>query len=450
MTYSPNHAQMNEKLFSLQLKSSKLVAVLLFLVSINMANAQWVPFRNAPELLSGARYDNLAFTDSLHGSVVGPSGQIHTTFDGGYTWETTLLINNYHRSICYQSRDTGFVGGLDGRLFHTINGGVEWVDISDRIPKQMPVICGLVAYKDCIFGIGNFAGPADFFKSENRGSTWTHINLDSLLYGAVDVYFFNEQLGIVSGIGLSKPDDIGSLGTLILTEDGGDTWRVIAESTIPNSYIWKLDITPEGRIFGSLQTFTGEVPAYIFANGLDDTFHTVTLEDEFNRAFDAQAIGFLNEERGWLTGWGIGHFETLDGGETWQRQEGTSQVNRLFRLNDHIMLGAGSEVFAFNETSTSITDFDSNKDNWPHQITEIYPNPVAEQLNVSLSLDAHTLVMIDAFTANGRHVDHYFKKVLPTGQHNLSFNTRQLSNGQYILVVRTYERHMSQIFQVVR
>lgn len=411
---------------------------------------QWELFRNAPPLFSGARYDNLAFSDSLHGSVVGPSGEIHTTMDGGFTWESTVNIPNYFRSICYQSRDTGFVGSLEGRLYKTTDGGLSWVNITSRIPAQAPVICGLMAYGDYVFGTGNFAAPAEFIKSADRGETWEYIALDSLLFGAVDVYFFDENVGIIGGIGLPKADGLGSLGTVIMTEDSGMSWRIIGESNIPNSYVWKFDVLSNGKIFGALQTFTGDIPAYIKADGLSEPFETFVIEDESGLAFDAQGIGFLNDDHGWLAGWGIGHFETLDGGETWHRQEGTSQINRLIRLDETTMLGAGSSVFAYSDMTASTSEDHIYNQEWPHTLHKVYPNPVADEMQVSLHLSAHTLVMIHVVTAQGQIVQQHMKQTLPSGQHEFRLDTSRLANGQYILVVRTYERHMSQPFQVQR
>ena len=49
------------------------------------------------------------------------------------------------------------------------------------------------------YAVGRWGGPASFFKTSDRGNTWTYTDLSHYMSGAVDVYFWSKDSGIVVG-----------------------------------------------------------------------------------------------------------------------------------------------------------------------------------------------------------------------------------------------------------
>jgi len=75
-----------------------------------------------------AGFEGVAFTDSLHGTVVGYNGLIFRTTDGGDTWnkqESGVIA--YLNAIAFADSLTGITVGTGGVILHTTNAGYSWV-----------------------------------------------------------------------------------------------------------------------------------------------------------------------------------------------------------------------------------------------------------------------------------------------------------------------------------
>lgn len=105
--------------------------------------------------------------------MVGGNGFIYTTFDGGENWVIKEVFGNYFRSVGFLDQNNGFAGSLAGRVFRTKDGGNTWHAITQNFPIQKPVLCGISCVDGWIFATGNYAEPAEFFKSNDEGEIGT-------------------------------------------------------------------------------------------------------------------------------------------------------------------------------------------------------------------------------------------------------------------------------------
>ena len=80
----------------------------------------------------------------------------------------------------------------------------------------------------------------------------------------------------------------------------------------------------------------------------------------------------------------------------------------------------------------------------------ISPNPVTHSGNVCFSLGQPSHVTVKLYNTLGRLVKTLFEGSKYAGDHELRFNTRDLSHGVYFLVLETSEQSTSQSFVVVR
>jgi len=422
-------------------------SILFFLILCLQGKSQWSTFENGPKVINGFRFDDVYFTDRLHGSVVSHEGFIYTTFDGGESWLTSPRYNVYLRAIEYISPEVGFAGSLQHSFFMTQDGGVTWTDITDRLPGEETIVCGLGHFGDQnVYAVGNYGGPAIFFKSEDGGETWSRNVLDSLLFGAIDVHFVDPMHGYICGSG----PDTGALvyeGLILHTKDGGDTWEVLMRTGEPYTYIWKMDFLNNGKIFGAVETFMGQRPAIIRSLDGGLNWELIDLPHDPEFPFDGQGIGFLNDSLGWFAGYGFGLFETQDGGESWTRNPETANINRFFKVNEHFMLGAGFELYFFEAGTVSTIEWPQSPPSIiPHSIDVILPNPARSELLVEFNLDWSTSVLMDICNFEGTIVQRIVKTDMPAGKHSRSIDIGNLPAGAYFLVIRTNERHLNKRF----
>lgn len=82
--------------------------------------------------------NNGAITDfSIHSdkdiTIVTSLGECLKTNDGGTHWELIYKTNPLN-SIAFKNKQTGFIGGINGTLLHTDNGGKDWniIDVPEK------------------------------------------------------------------------------------------------------------------------------------------------------------------------------------------------------------------------------------------------------------------------------------------------------------------------------
>ncbi|MBK7427250.1 MAG: hypothetical protein IPI60_09565 [Saprospiraceae bacterium] len=419
--------------------------------SLQTVNSQWVPNFSLPENPDIFRYDDIYFTSATHGTVGDPKGIFHTTFDGGETWIQSDQKNVYIRSVEYISPSVGFAGSLENKFFQTLDGGISWNDISNRLPGENKSICGLAHIGDSIvFGVGVFYSPARFFKSTDAGLTWTMTEIDNLLNGAVDVHFLDEMHGFIAGTG---PQNLAlnEEGIILYTSDGGDTWSKIAGTGRATSYVWKLEFTSALVAYASVQNFTGEIPSYMKSIDGGMTWTYYEFEKTFPDFFDAQGIGFQDENIGWLAGYGTGIFETRNGGEDWVQLFETQNINRFFKRPDGKMFAAGYKVYSRDTLNTAVneTEFTARESLIPHSIKITSSNPVMDQVSIECNLDARTMALLDIYSTTGTHVSRLSHQILPEGTHSFSYLTGHLPPGKYFVSLRTFERHLFTSFIIL-
>jgi photosystem II stability/assembly factor-like uncharacterized protein len=415
--------------------------------SQTLSLAQWTILPNVP-FISGNRIDNLHFRSRDHGIFVTGNGEVYTTFDGGQDWLRASFTDTYFRSIDFMNDSVGFVGSLTGTFLKTTDGGKTWSNIRARFPGGSPLICGLSCTQNRAFAVGFYAEPARLYISDDEGETWVQSNLDSLLSGAVDVYFLNDEVGYIAGIGINRPNEgKRSYATIIQTLDGGASWSIVGESDLPTSIAWKMAFLESGKIFASVQNFSNNTVSYLTAIDPSGPYHSVSFQHLGFDVFDPQGIGFLNDQVGWIAGYGFGIYETNDGGDTWEYLPQTININRFFKINSNQMVASGRFMYLYEENVVSINEKDmlSAKERL-HAILNISPNPAYARIQLSYRLDSHTAATLDIFSLDGSIARRIYQKDQVSGTYDLDIDISQLPPGMFMVLLRTNERHISKRF----
>jgi len=218
-----------------------------FLVFNNL-NAQWKIIQDG--FIGGA--NNLDFVNDSVGWINGWGNVIHKTNNAGENWNSILLDDNmYLYDIDFINESTGWATGSDGVSTHIIkseDGGNHWIQQKELESIWLGAI--YATDENHVYTAGN----GKVFKTINGGADWIDVSpdLDDTYYNSV--YFLNPDTGVVIG---NYYDSTGSKCVVFKTMNGGDTWNKI--------------IIDEFYGITDLQ-FLNDSSGYFIANTMEDYF----------------------------------------------------------------------------------------------------------------------------------------------------------------------------------
>jgi photosystem II stability/assembly factor-like uncharacterized protein len=342
----------------------------------NSANLQWSP-TNAP--IASSRTDDIWFIDPLVGWAVNSNGHIIKTTDGGNTWEKqfqTPIVNRrpiYLRCVGFSTPLNGWVGTVseEQRLYHTTDGGKTWA-VVENLPEKAPVkVCGLSVVNESVVYASGTNDPADIparmMKTLDGGVTWTAWDMSEYATILIDNYFINENCGWVVGgkadKSITNPSRDDVIPVVLYTEDGGKTWvnRVadISSSFPLGEWGWKIQFLNEKVGFVSLENLNKG--AILKTTDGGKTWTRLRINDPQGNA-NLEGIGFVDENHGWVGGWGDANFEggfsseTKDGGKNWQDANQIGQfINRFRFFGNPVTVGYASGKTVYKYSATPVT-----------------------------------------------------------------------------------------------
>ncbi|MEZ5014770.1 MAG: YCF48-related protein [Chitinophagales bacterium] len=397
---------------------------------------EWFSYPGSPYNL---RFDDVYFVNDSTGWLVGSDGQIFHTADYGKHWDLQLNTPEYFRSVEFFDAATGFVGSLYGKLYKTMDGGENWYEITDSLPVPFSGICGMsVADSNTIYACGVWSSPAFIFKSTDRGHTWEYINMSSYAYSLVDMQFTDALHGFATG----QSHDLSEGGIILYTEDGGVSWEPKALTTHPNDYVWKIQLLNDTLCFAAIADVTGGFATRFFKStdaGMSWDVKTVSADYYY-----VEMCGFINADTGWTGSYQ--QLETFDGGETWHENTFGDNTDRFFRLNDNLAFASGSTVYVYSDT-TWIPPIDTIEDTTTvqvlnsgavHDILDISPNPVHDDMLLTYHIARFTTVDIAMFDMLGNKVHTFYHGTIQPGDHTQTWHC-DLPPGQYVVCIHSNE-----------
>ncbi len=369
---------------------------LLLISSLASAQLTWSPLPNIASNLNGQRFDDVFFlNENLGWAANGYYAAVYKTTDGGLNW--TLLTNNamlgsnhYFRNIEFLDENIGFLGTLNGKFYKTTDGGATWNLVS--ITPNPAAICGL----DCvgtstIYGCGAYFSPAYIIKSTDSGMTWQFINMSAYANALVEVLFTDENTGYASGN--------NSNGAVILkTTDGGVTWSTIYNGTIAGEYVWKLQILSSNPnvMFGAIEAVAPN-PGKL----LKSTDGGVTWVAKNAPESEIQAVGFVDENHGWMGGHDTGFYETTDAGDTWTNTTVGSNLNRIFFVNNDVAYACGTTIYKMTN-NLAVNQFHEQA-RIPLAV-RVAPNPIKDKLNLEIDFRGNDHLVLGLYSATGQFI----------------------------------------------
>ncbi|MCH7735476.1 MAG: protein kinase, partial [Chloroflexi bacterium] len=215
-TWSASKSQIDCKIRDLQLVSDGMWT------AIDDCDAGWIGTgeseptwsRLAEMQRDELRGHSIYFVDSETGWIGGHEGELFATRDGGNTWDRFEVPTRSNLdAVFFADENRGWVGGPDGGLLSTSDGGATWervrVDSDCRIEKFAARLPLIWAVGDC--------GAVIF--SPDGGVSWENRSLqENIELTAVD--FVDDQAAWVGG-------NVNGQGFPIVLEtlDGGKSWH---------------------------------------------------------------------------------------------------------------------------------------------------------------------------------------------------------------------------------
>jgi len=179
---------------------------------------------------------NVSFVDKNYGWVVGDNGVILHTTNGGKKWELQNSATNEPLfAVKFIDREHGWASGRFGTILYTDNGGNRWQDRSigevtvtqeeKEEAKKRINFYGLYCINNDVWVVGEFG---KIFHTSNGGKDWIpqETGANKTLFDVFFDYFGDVKLGYVVGID----------GLILHTRDGGATWYQQESGTTENLF----------------------------------------------------------------------------------------------------------------------------------------------------------------------------------------------------------------------
>jgi photosystem II stability/assembly factor-like uncharacterized protein len=179
----------------------------------------------------------IAFSDDTHGFVVGDSGTIFATDDGGKTWQSRVNdkkqnFTTEHLLAIQAIGNLAWATGFDGIILHSIDGGQTWEKQNSGTTMALQSVYFL--NPDLGWAVG-WSGT--ILRSTDGGKKWQPVTTDAATWSINTVYFRDDKNGWACGFS----------GELLASHDGGLTWQAL-KSPVQSS-LSSVSIDKAGRIW---------------------------------------------------------------------------------------------------------------------------------------------------------------------------------------------------------
>ncbi|KAF0129872.1 MAG: hypothetical protein FD155_2116 [Bacteroidetes bacterium] len=401
--------------------------------------------------------------------VVSTLPEILKTTDNGTTWNSQVSgIKGYFNDIRFSDNEHGLLCGFDLSetfIYKTDDGGTNWIKTFGQSRNGIQEILEIaIPTPGIVYALGN----QDFIlKSKDAGNTWLKMSFNSnkiykhiaatdslnIILGAIDgsilktidggFSWYEYQLNQPSGytlynsfefidnlIGYATLSNSGSLGKLMVTDDGGLTWRISDYGSV-NKII-------------SISCSTNNTCLISIANeGLSKTVNAgqswepiTTSSDLTNtivKVFDD--LTFLAAFRNTLVA------VSFDGGNNWEvaidenPQGGVIKKHLFISPSKGWNIGTGNLIQAYFNPTLSLVDACRPDQNEGF----IYPNPSTNSLQIKID----TWKTIAFFDIKGRKIKEFdfanryqLNQIdLPSGIYFVELLTQQKRHIQKLLIL---------------
>lgn len=276
-------------------------------------------------------FDNNAvqFLSANEGFIVGDTGKLMYTNNGGTTWEAERsdTVNNLN-ALSFVNNKNGWIVGDYGTVVHykIDNDGTKTIT-----PTFIAATKNLYSVHFINEDVGYIAGDSTIFKTTDGGRIWETVAPNSFNEIVNGIYFPTTTLGII----------VTQSGNIYRTTDAGANWVLVASYS------------------GAISSVHFYDNLYGWATFSDGTNHKVLRTTNGGLTWTENAIGvgvpgasirFVSRQVGYISGGfttpsNVGVvLKTQDGGVSWGQilySSSTELVNKVFPINSQIIYAVG-------------------------------------------------------------------------------------------------------------
>ena len=299
--------------------------VLVVLVLFGAASAQrsWVPRRVDT---GGNDLNTVYFLDSKRGWVGGDEGYLSRTDDGGQSWiRQTIPTKAAINDIYFRDKEIGFL--LAGNaIFVTRDNGSTWTRSRTFLPDEfegaeVELYSVRFSNKNKGWVVGSVSKRERVVDSilvytDDGGQSWRRQRAPSRLE-LIHIDFVSDKRGWI----------VGADGTILFTRDGGESWT--KQNTGTNATLYHIDFRGDKRGWA-----VGERGTILRTTDGGETWTTIPT----NVKVTLLSVRFLNDDDGFAIGRGGTILRSSDEGKTWVQQTSTTTQN-LYSLNFNKKIG---------------------------------------------------------------------------------------------------------------
>jgi photosystem II stability/assembly factor-like uncharacterized protein len=414
------------------MKHRLLIAFLIVTSSVSFSYAQqygWVNIGDRlPNTASTATITDIAMVgDSIwitsgYGNYLnGVAGEIYFSADHGNTFTIqTTMYGTF--AIHMKDHLNGWCGGVEGQIYQTTNGGVEWVRRSFSFGSTL---------LDIDFPEGCDTGFCTGFNGKVKMLTPTGLS-SVYMHGYVShissVSCLDSSHAFIAGEEIIGPVNHG---TFLIDQSYPGTNGIYAIDMVDTLMGWCVGSPTAAGAWGNLgcmiiKTTDGH-------NWIDQ------VNPVLGNSGTLMAVKALDSLHVWTVGTSGVILRTNNGGNTWVREaEGLSNDMLL-----GIWVVSPEEVYVVGNNRTFLkygllsSIEESNSETGQVQLEQNYPNPFSSNTKISFQIKTPQQVKLSVFDPLGHKVAVLVNEYKPEGKYSIDFNATNLPSGIYYYRMQT-------------
>ncbi len=374
---------------------------------------------------------DIFFTDSQNGWLIGETGMVKRTTNGGTIWteQTNPLSGTTQRleSVYFADKNLGWIAaGFSGKILATTDGGSNWAEQTGGTSEWLSSVHFI---NDTT---GWIAGGKAILKTTNGGALWTTQTLPDDVAGLQSIHFFDALNGFAAG---------GSMGTAVIirTTDGGASWK--AEVTACAKQIFSVFMASpslgwvageDGAILRYGPAGTDRPPVFVSSASITVTEKTAFLYTA--RAIDPEGspVAYVfSDHPAWMT--------AGDSTLTGSAPAGEGSASFTVTASDGAN-GAVLNVTVTIQKSTNVARSDGTVPDC-YSLSENYPDPFNPCTSIRFGLPVQADVELFVLDIRGKRIREVFHGVKEAGRYETTWDGKDaagnaLPSGVYFFEMR--------------
>lgn len=375
------------------------------------------------------------FVDSLYGWVIGDSGIIINTTNGGNNWgiQPSGVHSSELKDLSFISRSTGWILTFDSTyksfIIKTTNSGSTW--IKTYFPDSTTILSTIFFNDDNTGYVSGFSG--EIYKTTDAGSSWNRCYIDTsgclYLFPKEDILFINSQTGYAVGGVLDLQ------GIFVKTTNAGGTWFSYCVAAEPLRMVLY-------RGNGNIALMGGDYDL--------GSIYAVSSNGGNNWAYEqtgcwgnATGFAFRTPAEVWaalnFSGAFAVNLDSMKPGSRWTciNTPGNVEVNDVKFLSHTkgYAFGDRGTILKYNENIIGINQQGNNNLPLETELYQNYPNPFNPETVIKFYLSTLSDVSLKIFDITGREVFSYNEAGLNRGYHSLNIDMTGKPSAVYYYVL---------------